>query len=169
MLKRLGGLDLTLSLIMLGSTLGFLVYNFNPALIFMGDTGSMFLGYIIAIIALLGYKATTVTSLFVPMLIILLPILDTILAVLRRILKGENIGAPDKEHIHHQLLKLNKSPRKTVFIMYGISLLCAAISIFYSLGDNKLAILLYIALLFVIVFLIFKTDILFKQKKGSKK
>ena len=165
MLKRLGGLDLTLSLIMLGSTLGFLVYNFNPALIFMGDTGSMFLGYIIAIIALLGYKATTVTSLFVPMLIILLPILDTILAVLRRILKGENIGAPDKEHIHHQLLKLNKSPRKTVFIMYGISLLCAAISIFYSLGDNKLAILLYIALLFVIVFLIFKTDILFKQKE----
>lgn len=169
MLNKIGGLDIAFSLMMLGATLGFLVYNFSPASIFMGDTGSMFLGYTISIIALLGYKAATVTSLFVPILIIFLPILDTILAIFRRVLKGENIGSPDKEHIHHQLLKLNKSPRKTVIIMYGISLLCAGISIFYSLGDNQLAILLYIALLIIIVFLIFKTDILFKQSNKSRK
>jgi len=165
MLNRIGGLDITLTLLILGATLGFLVYNFSPASIFMGDTGSMFLGYIISIIALLGYKATTVTSLFVPILILFLPILDTVLAIFRRVLKGENIGSPDKEHIHHQLLKLNKSPRKTVFIMYGVSILCAAISIFYSLGDNQLAILLYILLMLIIVVLIFKTDILFKHQK----
>ncbi|MFA6777158.1 MAG: MraY family glycosyltransferase [Bacilli bacterium] len=163
-LNRIGGLDTILCLLMLGSTLGFLVYNFHPASIFMGDTGSMFLGFMIAVIALLGYKAATVTSLIVPILVLFLPIIDTFFAIFRRIIKGENIGKPDKEHIHHQLLKLNKSTKKTVFIMYGISLLCALISIFYALGDNNKAILLYIGLLLVVAFLIFKTDILFKQK-----
>jgi UDP-GlcNAc:undecaprenyl-phosphate GlcNAc-1-phosphate transferase len=149
---------------MLGSTLGFLVYNFNPASIFMGDTGSMFLGFMIAVIALLGYKSTTVTSLIVPIIILFLPILDTIFAIFRRIIKGEKPTTPDKSHIHHQLLKLNKSTKKTVLIMYGFDILCAAISIFYVLGDNKLAIVLYIVLLAVTVFLIFKTDILFEHK-----
>ena len=86
---RINGLDVILSLIMLGSTLGFLVYNFNPASIFMGDTGSMFLGFMISVIALLGYKGTTVTSLIVPIIILLLPILDTIFAIIRRIIKGD--------------------------------------------------------------------------------
>lgn len=164
-LNRIGGLDTTLCLLMLGSTLGFLIYNFNPASIFMGDTGSMFLGFMIGVISLLGFKAATVTSLFVPIMILFLPLLDTVLAIFRRVIKGENIGVPDKDHIHHQLLKLNKSTKKTVFIMYGISILCASISIFYALGDNNRAILLYIVLLIVIAFLILKTDILFKQKK----
>lgn len=165
-LNRLNGLDVILCLIMLGSTLGFLVYNFNPASIFMGDTGSMFLGFMISVIALLGYKATTVTSLIVPIIILFLPILDTVLAIIRRILKGENIGKADKSHIHHQLLKLNKSTKKTVLIMYAFDLICACISIFYALGDNKLAVLLYFGLLIITVVLIFKTDILFEHKRG---
>ena len=164
-LNRLGGFDSTLALIMLGATLGFLVHNFPPATIFMGDTGSMFLGYIISIISLLGYKAMTVTSLFVPIMIIFLPIIDTLLAILRRLLKGCNVGEPDKEHIHHQFLKLNKSTRKTVLIMYSISLLCAVISIFYTLGNNNVAIVLYLMLMIIIAFLILKTDILFKKNK----
>jgi UDP-GlcNAc:undecaprenyl-phosphate/decaprenyl-phosphate GlcNAc-1-phosphate transferase len=167
-LNRLNGLDITLCLIMLGATLGFLVYNFHPASIFMGDTGSTFLGFMIAIIALLGYKGATVTSLFVPILILFLPIMDTILAIFRRLIRGENIGAPDKEHIHHQLLKLNKSVTKTVLIMYAINILCAAISVFYALGDNQQAIILYIGLLVVVVALIFKTDILFDKKKKNE-
>ena len=164
-LDRFRALDVTLCLIMLGATLGFLVYNFNPASIFMGDTGSMFLGFMIAVIALLGYKAATVTSLIIPIIILFLPILDTILAMIRRIIKGENIGMPDKEHIHHQLLKLNKSTRKTVLIMYGINIICASISIFYALGDNKISISLYAVLLIILIILIFKTDILFKHDK----
>jgi UDP-GlcNAc:undecaprenyl-phosphate/decaprenyl-phosphate GlcNAc-1-phosphate transferase len=167
-LDRLNGLDVTLCLIMLGATLGFLIYNFNPASIFMGDTGSTFLGFMIAVIALLGYKAATVTSLIVPIIILFLPLMDTIFAIIRRLIRGENIGAPDKEHIHHQLLKLNKSTKKTVLIMYGIDALCAAISIFYALGDNQLAIILYIILLVVIVTLIFKTDILFVHHRDNK-
>ncbi len=163
-LDRVTGLDITLCFIMLGATLGFLPYNFNPASIFMGDTGSTFLGFMIAVIALLGYKAATLTSLFVPILILFLPLIDTILAIFRRILKGENIGQADKEHIHHQLLKLNKSTKKTVLIMYGINILCAVISIFYVLGDNQLAIILYIILLIILAFLILKTDILFKHQ-----
>ena len=163
-LHRINGLDVTLALIMLGATLGFLVYNFYPAKIFMGDTGSMFLGFMISIIALLGYKSTTVTSLIVPIIILFLPILDTIFAIFRRILKGESIGKPDKSHIHHQLLSLNKSVRKTVLIMYAFNLICAAISVFYALGDNMLAILLYIILILITIILVFKTDILFEHK-----
>ena len=162
-LHRINGLDVILSLIMLGSTLGFLVYNFYPAKIFMGDTGSMFLGFMISIIALLGYKSTTVTSLIVPIIILFLPILDTIFAIFRRIIKGESIGKPDKSHIHHQLLKLNKSVRKTVLIMYAFNLICAAISVFYALGDNMLAIILYIILIVITIFLVFKTNILFEH------
>lgn len=167
-LDRLNGLDVILCVIMLGSTLGFLAYNFNPASIFMGDTGSMFLGFMISVTALLGYKGATVTSLIIPILILFLPILDTILAIFRRLLKGENIGAPDKEHLHHQLLKLNKSTKKIVLIMYAFNLLCALISILYALGDNKLAILLYSILLIITLILIFKTDILFKHNKKDK-
>ncbi len=167
-LDRYRTLDVTLCLIMLGSTLGFLVYNFNPASIFMGDTGSMFLGFMISVIALLGYKAATVTSLIIPIIILFLPILDTILAMIRRIIKGESIGTADKEHIHHQLLKLNKSTKKTVLIMYGINMICATISIFYALGDNRLSIILYIILLIIIIILLFKTDILFKHNKQNK-
>ena len=168
-INLIDGLDVTLCLIMLGATLGFLVYNFNPASIFMGDTGSTFLGFMIAVISLLGFKAATVTSLIVPLLILFLPIIDTILAIFRRLLKGGNIGAPDKEHIHHQLLKLNKSTKKTVLIMYAVDALCAAISIFYVLGDNHQAIILYIILLAVLITLILKTDILFIHDKRDKK
>ena len=168
-LNHLGGLDIMLCLLMLGATLGFLVYNFPPASIFQGDTGSTFLGFMIAVIALLGFKGPALTSLIIPVAVLFLPILDTIFAILRRIIKGENIAKPDKEHIHHQLLKLNKSPRKTVLIMYSITILCAGISLFYAFGDSQLAILLYVILLMIIIFLILNTNILFKQTKKSRK
>lgn len=164
LLDRLYGLDVLLCVIMLGSCLGFLFYNKPPASIFLGDTGSTFLGFIIAIIALLGYKAATFTSLVIPILVLLLPILDTIFAMIRRFLKGENIGVPDKEHLHHQLLKVSKSSKKTVLIIYGIDILCALISILYALGFNKVAIVLYLVLFGIILFIIYKTDILFKHR-----
>ena len=168
-LNRHGGLDVILCLLMLGSTLGFLIHNFEPAKIYIGEAGIMFLGLMIAVIALLGFKAATVTTLFVPILILFLPIMDTFLAIIRRILKGEKIWSPDKQHMHHQLYNLNKSVRKTVLTMYGISILCAAISVFYALGNNQLAILLYIILMLVLLFLIWKTDILFQKQEKSQK
>ena len=98
------GLDTILSLIMLGSTLGFLVYNFPPARIYLGDTGSNFLGFIIAVTALLGYKTATFTSLIIPLIILATPIIDVLFSIVRRILKKQNpFSTPDKQHFHHQL------------------------------------------------------------------
>ena len=165
LIDKTTGLDVTLCLIMLGSTLGFLLHNFNPASIFMGDSGSLFLGFIISVISLLGFKATTVTSLIVPLLILAIPIIDTLLAIGRRLLKGESIGTPDKEHLHHQLLKMKFGTKKTVLIIYGINILFALVSIFYILGDSEIAIAIYIILMILLLFLVIKTDILYKHKR----
>jgi UDP-GlcNAc:undecaprenyl-phosphate/decaprenyl-phosphate GlcNAc-1-phosphate transferase len=164
-LNQMGGLDITLSVIMTGATLGFLVHNFPPASVFMGDTGSLFLGYIISVIALLGFKATTLTSIIIPICILAIPIFDTVSAIIRRLLKGQNINKPDKEHFHHQLLKMKFSPRTTILIIYFITILFSAVSIFYVLGDQKIAVVIYIALMLFLIFIVMKTDILFKHKK----
>ena len=86
--KHTFGLDAIITFIMLGATLGFLCHNFNPAKIFMGDSGSMFLGYIIAVIALLGFKNVTLTTLLAPICLLAIPIMDTAFAILRRIIKS---------------------------------------------------------------------------------
>lgn len=167
-LNRIGGLDIILSVIMLGATLGFLPYNFPPAKIFMGDTGSLFLGYMISIIALLGFKITTVTSLIVPLCILAIPIFDTALAIFRRLLKHQNIGTADKEHFHHQLLKLRYSPTASILIIYFIDILFASVSIFYVLGDNKMAIAIYAILMILLLFVVLNTDILYEHKNKKK-
>lgn len=163
------GLDFVLTFIMLGSTLGFLVHNFNPASIFMGDSGSMFLGFIIAIIALLGFKNVTMTSLIIPLLILAIPILDTIFAIIRRTLKGESISTPDRFHIHHQLLNHNFSQRATVLMIYGINLLFAAASIVYVLKDQMLGYIIYGILLIIVILFVVKTNIVFDGEEIKKK
>ena len=167
-LNKMQGLDTILSLIMLGSTLGFLIWNFNPAKIFMGDTGSLFLGFTISVISLLGFKGATLTSLIIPLLILAIPIFDTGLAILRRMLKGEKISAPDKEHFHHQLLKMKFGVKGTVLLIYAINILFASVSIFFVLGKDKMALLLYVILMLLLLFLVLKTDILFEHKKRIK-
>jgi len=169
LLGRISGLDFILSIIMLGSTLGFLVWNFPPAKIFMGDSGSLFLGFMISVIALVGFKVATLTSLVIPITILAIPIFDTVLAIFRRLLKGESIGAPDKEHFHHQLLKLKFSTRVSILIIYLINLMFSAASIFYVIGNTKEAIILYLVLLLSLLFVILKTDILYHHKKDGKK
>lgn len=167
-LNRFGTLDITLSLIMLGATLGFLFWNFPPAKIFMGDSGSLFLGFMIAVIALLGFKVTTLTSLVVPITILAIPIFDTALAIVRRLLKGENIGTPDKEHFHHQLLKMKFGPKTSLIVIYSINIMFSVISIFYVIGDQTEAIVLYLVLMLMLLFVILKTDILYKHKDKNK-
>ena len=169
LLGRIDNLGFVLCLIMLGATLGFLYYNFNPASIFMGDTGSMFLGFMIAVIALLGFKTATLTSFMVPILILFIPILDTLLAILRRLIKGESIGKPDKEHVHFQLLNKTSSVKKTVLIIYTINILFSSVSILYAIGKTDIAIFLYIFLMIIVLVFIFKTDILYKHNKEKKK
>lgn len=165
LLGRTDNLGFILCLITLGATLGFLYYNFNPATIFMGDTGSMFLGFMIAVVALLGFKTATLTSFMVPILILFIPILDTLLAILRRLIKGESIGKPDKEHVHFQLLNRTSSVKKTVIIIYIINALFSSVSVLYAIGKTDIAMFLYIALMALVIIFIFKTDILYKHEK----
>ena len=167
-LNNSSGLDVILTFVMLGATLGFLVHNFNPASIFMGDSGSLFLGYIIAVISLLGYKNVTFTSLIVPIFLLAIPIMDTLFAIIRRLLKHESIAMPDKCHLHHQLLKLNFSVRKSVLIIYLVDILFAIASIIYAIGDKKYGIIIYSLLFIVVVVLVIKTDIISDKKIEPK-
>ncbi len=163
------GLDTTLSLIMLGSILGFLVYNFPPARVYLGDTGSNFLGFIIAVTTLLGYKTATFTSLIIPLIILATPIIDVLLSIFRRILKKQNpFNTPDREHFHHQLLNMQFSTRSSLLIIYGIDILFAGLSIFYALGKTYYVIFIYIGLMIIFLFLVLKTDILFNHHKNNK-
>jgi UDP-GlcNAc:undecaprenyl-phosphate GlcNAc-1-phosphate transferase len=164
----LSGINVILCLILAGSCLGFLMHNFAPASIYMGDTGSLFLGYMISVIALVGFKTTTITSLIVPIIMLFVPIIDTLLAMERRLLKGQSVGDADREHLHHQLLKKTKSVTKTVLIMYVINGLFSVVSVLYVLGNKKLSMILYGILLILFVILIFTTDVLFEHKKKDK-
>ena len=169
MLNKFEGLDIILSLIMLGSTLGYLVHNFPPAKIYQGDAGSTFLGLMIAVIFLIGFKTTTLTSLIIPMFLLAIPILDTVFAIIRRKLKGQKIDHADKEHIHHQFLKkFNK--KSTLLIIYAINIVFSITTIFYSLGNKKIVIVCYLVLMAVVLYLILKTDVIVERnKKVGKK
>lgn len=126
-------LILTLSLILLGSTLGFLFHNFHPAKIFMGDTGSLFLGYSISVLSLLGlYKSVTLFSFVVPIMILGVPIFDTSFAIIRRIINKKPITAPDKSHLHHRLLALGFSHRQAVLMIYGFGLIFSLAAITFE-------------------------------------
>jgi len=173
LLNNSTGLDIILTFIMLGSTLGFLLHNFHPAKIFMGDSGSMFLGYIIAVIALLGFKNITLTSVIVPILLLAIPILDTLFAILRRLINHKPIGMPDKNHLHHQLLKLRLSQTKTVLVIYLVDILFAIASILYAIGNKMLGtnlygIIIYIIILVLTALLVLKTNIIWDHDKKKE-
>ncbi|HEY8347498.1 MAG TPA: MraY family glycosyltransferase [Symbiobacteriaceae bacterium] len=105
-----------------GATIGFLRYNFNPAKIFMGDAGAMFLGYTLGAISVHGMMKTTATvGVLVPVMALGLPIMDTALAIIRRVASGRPIGEADKDHLHHRLLRLGLSHRATVLVMWAVS------------------------------------------------
>ena len=167
------GLDFNLTLIMLGSTLGFLIHNFYPAKIFLGDSGALFLGFIISIISLLGFKGTILTSVFIPLIILAVPILDTLFAILRRLIHHQKITDADKLHLHHQLLGMKFSHKNTVLIIYAVNILFAIASIFYLLGEEinlYIRIGIYIILLLLVFWFVNKTNIVTeKQIKISKK
>ena len=163
------GLEYILSFIMLGAVLGFIAYNFHPATIFAGDSGSMFMGFIISVIALLGFKNVTLTSFIIPLLILAIPILDTLFAIIRRLLKGESIAKADKSHIHHQFLNRNFSQRQTVIIIYIVDALFALSSIVYILKDRTLGYVLYILLFIIVLIFVLKTNVIFENKRGRNK
>ena len=166
-LNKFGGFDVILSLMMLGCTLGYLVHNFPPARIYQGDAGSTFIGLMIAVICLIGFKTTTLTSLIMPMLLLAIPIMDTGFAILRRKLKGQPIDQADKEHLHHQFLK-KFDKKKSLLAIYLINIIFSITTIFYTLGHKVELIICYVVLFSIVLYLILKTDILFERNKEKK-
>jgi len=125
---------------LMGALVGFLFFNFNPARIFMGDSGSYFLGFVLATTALAGgglqQKASTAVSLLVPVLALGVPIFDTLFSMFRRVLERRPIFSADRGHVHHRLLDIGLTHRRAVIFLYGISSLLAAGAIAVSLGRS---------------------------------
>ncbi|CAI6081201.1 putative undecaprenyl-phosphate N-acetylglucosaminyl 1-phosphate transferase [Paenibacillus sp. JJ-100] len=119
-------------LVLLGSIIGFLFFNFHPAKIFMGDTGSLFLGFSLAMLSMLGFKQIAVVSFITPLIIIGVPLSDTLFAIIRRAVQRKPIFSPDKGHLHHCLRELGFSHRQTVLIIYGIAAFFGVLAIIQS-------------------------------------
>ncbi|NTW72974.1 MAG: undecaprenyl/decaprenyl-phosphate alpha-N-acetylglucosaminyl 1-phosphate transferase [Eubacteriaceae bacterium] len=154
---------MTYTLILAGCTSGFLVYNFHPAKIFMGDTGALFLGYIISVMSLMGFENATFISFVVPILILGVPVFDTLFAIIRRKLKDQSVTQADKEHLHHLLMGTNRSQTKTVLIIYGISILFSLVAIIYSRVSPELGIVILIAVFIIIEVIAGKIGLLDKH------
>ncbi len=126
-----------------GGILGFIRYNFNPATIFMGDTGSMFIGYMLAAISVLGaVKTATTIALIVPAIALGLPIMDTAFAIMRRYTNGRPIFQPDKGHLHHRLLAMGMNQKEAVLLMYGISAVLGIAAVLWAEVDGFYAALI---------------------------
>lgn len=121
-----------------GACLGFLPYNFNPAKIFMGDTGALFLGFMLSYISVEGImKSAAALTIIVPVLILGVPVFDTTFAMVRRKLSGKKIMQADKGHLHHRLLALGLTQKQTVLILYAISVIFGLLAIVVSEVDAK--------------------------------
>lgn len=120
-----------MSVALAGAILGFLRFNFNPATIFLGDSGSLFIGFLLSALALAGaQKAPTFIAVAIPVVSFGLPILETVLSIVRRLISGRPIFTADREHIHHKLLQLGFSHRQVVIVLYAVSALFAMLSLF---------------------------------------
>ncbi|MDR5602996.1 MraY family glycosyltransferase [Staphylococcus coagulans] len=121
--------------VLIGSLLGFLVFNFHPAKIFLGDSGALLIGFIIGFVSLLGFKNITFISLFFPIVILAVPFIDTLFAMIRRVKKGQHIMQADKSHLHHKLLDLGYTHRQTVILIYSIAFMFSVVSIILYLSQ----------------------------------
>lgn len=142
-----------LSVILLGSIIGFLFFNFHPAKIFMGDSGALFLGFALATLSVLGFKQATIVSLLMPILILGVPLSDTFFAILRRYVNNLPISAADKNHLHHCLLQMGFSHRKTVLIIYAIAATfgASAVLLFYFKASLAVTCIILAVVLFVMI------------------
>ncbi len=120
-----------MSVTLAGAILGFLRFNFNPATIFLGDSGSLFIGFLLSALALAGaQKAPTFVAVAIPVVSFGLPILETLLSIIRRLISGRPIFTADREHIHHKLLEMGFSHRQVVIVLYAVSAIFAMLSLF---------------------------------------
>lgn len=144
------GFVIAMASILAAATIGFLFFNFHPAKIFMGDTGALFLGFMISVFSLLGFKNITVIALIIPVIMLGVPISDTFFAIVRRLRMKKKWSDPDKSHLHHRLLDLGFSHRQTVLIIYGIAMIFGLMAIIFSMAKVWGAILLITVILVAI-------------------
>ena len=115
---------------LIGACVGFLLFNWHPARVFMGDSGSNFLGFTLAALSVLSVaKGTVVLALIVPVAALAIPIADTAWAIVRRRRRGKSIATPDTEHLHHRLLDFGLSPRETALVFYFATAICSAVAL----------------------------------------
>ncbi|MDO4540383.1 MAG: MraY family glycosyltransferase [Syntrophomonadaceae bacterium] len=139
-----------MSMVLVAAVLGFLPYNFYPAKTFMGDSGSNFLGFVLACLAVCGMtKSTAVISLIIPIIVLGIPILDTLFAIVRRLNNRTPIFRPDKDHLHHRLMALGLSHRSTVLVIYVASAFFGGLAITFS-HTNMSRVSLLLALVLII-------------------
>jgi UDP-GlcNAc:undecaprenyl-phosphate GlcNAc-1-phosphate transferase len=138
---------------LMGACMGFLPFNFNPAKIFMGDTGATFLGFILATVSIQGaFKSYAIISFAVPLLILGLPLFDASFAILRRLFTGKGIMTADRGHLHHRLIDMGFSQKQTVFILYAISgVLGITAVILAESGALRALLLLVCVLIFILI------------------
>lgn len=144
------GIVIAMAAILAAATIGFLFFNFHPAKIFMGDTGALFLGFMIAVLSLLGFKNITVISFVIPVIMLGVPISDTFFAIVRRRRSGQKWSDPDKSHLHHRLLDLGFSHRQTVVVIYAMAAMFGLAAVIFSMAKVWGAILLITVLLVAI-------------------
>ena len=138
--------------VLAGGLFGFALYNFNPASIFMGDSGSLFVGFVIAAISLEGsQKSSTAVVLLIPIVVLGVPIADTLLAIIRRIGKGRSPFTADKEHIHHRLLNMGFSSRRVTLVLYGVCSLLGVTALLMTAVNNKVLTLILIILSVMVI------------------
>ena len=141
-----------LGIALMGSCFGFLPFNFNPAKIFKGDTGSTFLGFMLATLSIQGvFKSYAVISFAVPLLILGLPLFDALFAMIRRILRGQSPMTADRGHLHHRLVDMGFSQKQTVFILYAISGVLGITAVLLAESGVLRALLLVICVLILLL------------------
>lgn len=140
-----------LCIVLIGANLGFLYHNFYPAKIYMGDTGSNFLGYMIAVISMLGlFKNIALFSFIIPVIVLAVPIFDTFFAIIRRTYNKTGIMKPDSKHIHYQLLHRGHSHRQAVLIVYLFSTLFGLMAILFSKATITISLIITICILILL-------------------
>ena len=122
-------------MVIAGAALGFLPFNFHPAKTFMGDGGSQLLGFSLAAFSIMGtVKSATMVVVIIPAIVLGLPIFDTLMAIIRRTLRGQSFATADKEHLHHRIIRAGFGQRRAVMLMYCISAIMGIVAVLYSRG-----------------------------------
>ena len=143
--------------ILAGAMLAFLTYNFNPAKIFMGDSGALFSGFLLAAISITGVMKTATIAILLPFVVLAVPIMDITFSSLRRISKGKSPFVADAEHIHHKLLHAGFSQKKTVFILTSVAIIAGGLAALLS-GHGTIKI--YIVAICIIVLVMFALNLI---------